>query len=145
MMQKVYQNAKNQRKKFRFRLGSPYFIAYQKSILHFMYSTKCKKLGKSTVCSFSPSLSFFGGAGEGAPDKISDEERVIIESYPSNPTSPLLHIKNERSLRTCCCCLYYVTKKRSCGVNLWREFVFAGSRKGLKFALQRVVVIELDA
>lgn len=71
-------------------------------------------------------------------------KRVIIESYPSNPTSPLFPIKNERSLRTCGCCLYYVTKNKSCGVNLWREFVCGGSRKGLKFPLQKVVVIELD-
>ena len=51
--------------KFRFPLGSPYFIAYQKSILHLMYTTKCKKLSKSTVCSFSPFLSFFFGGGRG--------------------------------------------------------------------------------
>ena len=44
-------------------------------------------------------------------EKFSDEERVIIESYPSNPTSLPFHIKNERSLRTCCC-LYCVTKKK---------------------------------
>lgn len=143
--------------KFRFPLGSPYLTAYQKSILHFMYSTKCKKLSKSTVCSFCPSLTFFGRSGGGlisnilgykggwSTEKISDEERVIIESYPSNPTSLPFPIKNERSLRTCCCCLYCVTKKKSCGVNLWREFVCAGSRKGLKLPLKRVVVIELDA
>lgn len=29
----------------------------------------------------------------GAPDKIPDEERVIIESYPWNTTSPLFPIK----------------------------------------------------
>ena len=60
---------------------------------------------------------------------MSDEERVITDSYPSNPTSPLLHIKNERSLRTCCCYLYYVTEKKGCGVNLWNLFV-QGQEKG---------------
>ena len=42
---------------------------------------------------------------------MSDEERVIIDSYPSNPTSLPFPI-NERSLKTCCCCLYYGTKKK---------------------------------
>ena len=77
-------------------------------------------------------------------EKISDEERVIIESYPSNATSLPFPIKNERSLRTCCCCLYCVTKKKvvvlTCGGNL-----FVQGEETLKFPLQRVVVIELDA
>lgn len=70
-LQKVYQNAKLKPafltfiNKFRSPLDSPYFIAYQKSILHCMHSTKCKNISKSTVCSFSPSLSFFFFRGGG--------------------------------------------------------------------------------
>ena len=102
-----------------------------------------------------PLCLFFGGGGGvisnilgykwgWSTEKISDEERVIIESYPSNATSLPFPIKNERSLRTCCCCLYCVTKKKvvvlTCGGNL-----FVQGEETLKFPLQRVVVIELDA
>ena len=75
-----------------------------------------------SALSLSLCLFFFGGGGVisnilgykwgWSTEKISDEERVIIESYPSNPTSLPFPIKNERSLRTCCCGLYCVTRKK---------------------------------